>query len=235
MEDNDSNLSLVLASRLTDPIPLNSFPSSSHSNNATSPLNRKVFYTFQDRTVLLGTAMVNIIHQGTKYPSRALIDPASEASFISERLQNNLKLSTLSTNAQISGINQAVSATSSKLCSLNIGSPLDQSLQLNTNAFVLPQISGNLPSFNVNIDVKNISSNLRLADLNLFDSRPIDILLGADLYPKILLGGRHQNILGSLLAQNTVFGWILTGPLLPSHVHVHSAYVKLKKNKNCIF
>ena len=128
--------------------------------------------------------MVNIIHQGTTYPARALIDPASEASFISERLQNNLKLSTLSTNAQISGINQAVSATSSKLCSLNIGSPLDQSLQLNTTAFVLPQISGNLPSFNVNIDVKNISSNLRLADLNLFDSRPIDILLGADLYKK---------------------------------------------------
>ena len=89
--------------------------------------------------------------------------------------------------------------------------------------------SRNLPSFNVNIDVKNISSNLRLADLNLFDSRPIDILLGADLYPKILLGGMHQNILGSLLAQNTVFGWILTGPLLPSHVHVHSAYVNFKK------
>ena len=43
------------------------------------------------------------------------------------------------------------------------------------------------------------------------------------------MGGRHQNILGSLLAQNTVFGWILTGPLLPSHVHVHSAYVNFKK------
>ena len=53
--------------------------------------------------------MVNLIHQGTTYPARALINPASEVSFISERLQNRLKIST---NAEISGVNQSVAATS---------------------------------------------------------------------------------------------------------------------------
>ncbi|KAI8116689.1 hypothetical protein CVS40_11287 [Lucilia cuprina] len=71
----------------------------SNSSSTTATINRQAFYTSQNQTVLLGTAIVNIHHQGMTYPARALIDPASETSFISERVQNRLKILTQSTNA----------------------------------------------------------------------------------------------------------------------------------------
>ena len=91
--ENSSNCEFripVIASELTKSAPECFFlPSTSGTN---TNLNRQVFHTSHNQSVILGTAMVNIIHQGTTYQARALIDPASEASFISERLQQSLKL-----------------------------------------------------------------------------------------------------------------------------------------------
>lgn len=39
------------------------------------------------------------------------------------------------------------------------------------------------------------------------------MLIGGNLYPTILRSGIEQNVWGSLLAQETIFGWILTGPI----------------------
>ncbi|XP_065365681.1 uncharacterized protein LOC135958718 [Calliphora vicina] len=196
-----------------------------HGNNSATPFNRQVFHSAEHRSVLLGTAMVNLLHMGITYPVRALIDPGSEATFISERLQNRLKLPTNSTNARISGINQAVSATTRKICSIHIGSPLDSSRTLQTMALVIRDISGNLPSFTIPSYIKDYLPNIQLADVNFFDCRPVDILIGADLYPDILLGEIRRNILGSLLAQSTIFGWVITGPIEQSSIQVYSTKV----------
>ncbi|XP_037806531.1 uncharacterized protein LOC119600402 [Lucilia sericata] len=193
--------------------PTNSHTRQSHtSNNVTS--NPQVFHTRQNQSVLLGTAMVNIIHNSHKYQVRALIDSGSECSFISERLRKILKLPTHSSNSNVSGVNNVVFGVS-KFCPLEISSDLDSSIKLSTNAFVLPEITGNLPSTSVNVDIGKLLQNLCLADSNLFTSRPVDILIGADLYPRIILPEIQQNVLGSLLAQRTIFGWILTGPANP--------------------
>ncbi|XP_036317395.1 uncharacterized protein LOC118732370, partial [Rhagoletis pomonella] len=37
------------------------------------------------------------------------------------------------------------------------------------------------------------------------------LVLGGDVYPQIILCGLKKNILNTLLAQETVFGWIITG------------------------
>ena len=52
-----------------------------------------------------------------------------------------------------------------------------------------------------------------MADSNPFGSRPAELLLGADVYPQLILPGIRKKVLGSLLAQKTVCGWILTGPV----------------------
>ncbi|XP_017494038.1 PREDICTED: uncharacterized protein LOC108382149 [Rhagoletis zephyria] len=39
------------------------------------------------------------------------------------------------------------------------------------------------------------------------------MVIGSDLIPRILLQGLQQNISRSLIAQNTIFGWILSGPI----------------------
>lgn len=71
----------------------------STSANVYSAVNRQTFHVSQNPAVILGTAMVNILHNGVSYHARALIDPASEANFISQRVQTHLKLPVHSTNA----------------------------------------------------------------------------------------------------------------------------------------
>ena len=67
--------------------------------------------------VLLGTAMVELCYLDSRYRVRALIDSGSEGCFISERIFNKLKLPFSRTTAQISGLNNSISAISNKQCS----------------------------------------------------------------------------------------------------------------------
>ena len=41
----------------------------------------------------------------------------------------------------------------------------------------------------------------------------IDISLGVDLYPEIVLEGLVKGPVGSPMAQKTIFGWVLNGPI----------------------
>jgi len=68
------------------------------------------------RAVLLGTAIIDICHLGTNYRARALIDSGSEATFITERLFNLIKLSFRHIQAQVSGLSQTVSALRRRYC-----------------------------------------------------------------------------------------------------------------------
>ncbi|XP_075150653.1 uncharacterized protein LOC142224751 [Haematobia irritans] len=183
------------SSGLIDPQP----STSSGIVSGTSP--RQVFHVSQNKSVLLGTAMVTIVHQGMTYPARALIDPASEASFITEGMRKLLRISTTSTRSSISGVNQSVSITSRGICPLSIGSPIDESFVVEATSLVLPKISGNLPSFQLSRNYMSRLPNLRLADPNLFDSR-------------------------SLIAQQTVFGWLITGSIPTSIVTGFSTTVE---------
>jgi len=75
------------------------------------------------RAVLLGTAIIDICHLGTNYRARALIDSGSEATFITERLFNLIKLPFRHIQAQVSGLNQTVSAQATRLCHFSIRAP----------------------------------------------------------------------------------------------------------------
>ncbi|XP_043062771.1 uncharacterized protein LOC122319505 [Drosophila yakuba] len=60
------------------------------------------------RAILLGTAVINISHLGTNFKARALIDSGSEATFVTERLFNLIRLPFQVVQAQVSGLNQTV-------------------------------------------------------------------------------------------------------------------------------
>lgn len=53
--------------------------------------------------------------------------------------------------------------------------------------------------------------DLELADPNYNTPGNIGVLLGADIYGQIILAGLVKGPLGSPIAQNTHFGWILFG------------------------
>ncbi|XP_050340229.1 uncharacterized protein LOC126766506 [Bactrocera neohumeralis] len=165
------------------------------------------------KQILLGTAMVQVEHNGQRYSARALIDSGSEATFISRRLQRSLDIPTHSVSAQVTGLNNAVSATPTSICEITLCSPLNINYKLSAQAFILNSLTDNLPSYP--IDPKQCLKNLgfALADTQFHKHRPVDFLIGSDIYPSILLNGVKRNVLGSLLAQETEFGWILSGPI----------------------
>ncbi|XP_070144645.1 uncharacterized protein [Drosophila kikkawai] len=175
--------------------------------------NVQVCFASGSKAVLLGTAIIDICHLGRTFQARALIDSGSEATFITERLLNIVKLPSQPTQTQVSGLNDTVAAQATKLCKFSIRAPSRPGLQLQTTAYVLPQLAGKLPSYPVPRDFLKQLPDLPLADPAFFESSDIDVLIGADILPSVLLGGSKNNIFGSLLAQETIFGWVLTGPV----------------------
>ncbi|XP_061397608.1 uncharacterized protein LOC133333309 [Musca vetustissima] len=95
-------------------------------------------------------------------------------------------------------------------------------------------------------DVKNCSSTHSCAKFNrrhrtLLHREAFPVTITASNIPpsshgpsgsKILLQGMQSNILGSLIAQNTVFGWIITGPISASNIRVFSTNVAYSEEDN---
>lgn len=202
-------------------------PTTSTDHPSSGTCNRQVFPASLSQTVLLGTAMVNIVHQGIVYPAIALIDSGP---LVTERLHRQLRLVTSHAKARVSGVNMTVSANVRKLCTLCIGSPLDSELRLETGAFVLANISGHLPSFRVSPNFGSLLPAIKLADARFYDCRPVDVLLVADLYPR-LISGESQRVADSLPAQDTVFGWIIIGPIPAAHARALSTTVNFMEEE----
>ncbi|XP_062141951.1 uncharacterized protein LOC133850000 [Drosophila sulfurigaster albostrigata] len=189
-----------------------------------SATNVQNYFAINAQNILLGTAVVNVCHLGTTYTARALVDSGSEATFISERLFQRIKLPFQSVQAQVSGLNHAIAAQPQKLCNFSIGSPTKPRLHIETSAFVIPQLADKLPSFRVPKGFLKDLPAIELADPYFYKSAQIDILIGADILASIILSGSRPNICGSLLGQETVFGWILTGPISQNVSTIISAF-----------
>ena len=98
---------------------------------------------------------------------------------------------------------------SNKICPITLISP-QADKRIVAEAIVLPQLTNMLPSYHINSKHWQKVSHLKLADANCNAPAQIDILIGSDLIPQIILEG-VEKISTTLLAQNTIFGWILSG------------------------
>ncbi|XP_075151007.1 uncharacterized protein LOC142225118 [Haematobia irritans] len=164
------------------------------------------------KKVVLATAWVNINHLDVSYKARVLIDPCSDDSFITESLQKRLKLPTKPISAEIVGVGGMVITKSEKLATFSISSINRPQLQINAEALVVKEVTGKIPTYSFTPPQMENLPHLELADPQFFQSNPIEILLGGDLYPTIVQEGIQHGVFGSLIAQKTIFGWILTGP-----------------------
>ncbi|XP_073811758.1 uncharacterized protein [Musca autumnalis] len=149
--------------------------------------NVQSYFSTNTQGVLLGTAMVQIVHNGVTYSARALFDSGSEGTFITERLFNQIKLPFKRANAQISGLNNSNSASVRKQCTFILSSKIDRKFELTVSAFIIPKLSGNLPSHSLPTSFFKNLPNISLADPNFFKSSQIDLLFGSDVVALFLL------------------------------------------------
>uniref|UniRef100_A0A8D8SQJ6 Integrase catalytic domain-containing protein n=2 Tax=Cacopsylla melanoneura TaxID=428564 RepID=A0A8D8SQJ6_9HEMI len=182
-------------------------------------------HTREKSTVLLATAQARIQDaSGSFQPIRLLIDPGSEISCISSSAVQQLGLKVSSSRIHISGIgnNHTLQSKGSVICKLLPS--LASSVEVATEAVILSKISSDLPSVSLPAGVREQYSSICLADSDFHKSGKIDFLLGADLYPHILVTKGPTIIQGEPVAINTIFGWVLMGKVpVPSSSEIKTS------------
>ena len=179
-------------------------------------------------TLLMTCQVIVESPNGQKMKVRALLDSASTASFISERLVQSLGISRSRQRVTLSGVAGLSSSSNCKSVSTVVISPTigTHAVQMSITAIVVPRVTCDLPL----ATVKSNSSWMHLDGIPLADPSydipgPIDLLMGVDVYVKSLLYGRRSGPPDSPVAFETVFRWVLAGKtqsLQPSrHVVTH--------------
>ena len=164
------------------------------------------------QTSLLMTCRVLVgVPDGSTVTARALLDSASSASFVSERLVKSLCLPRLHQNTTISGVAGLTSSSRQALTNLTISSTQTDS-KFNVTAIVVPRVTCDLPVHPVAFSSTwTHLNNLPLADPNFGCPGRVDFLLGVDIFTAALLHGRRIGPPGTPIAFETVFGWVLAG------------------------
>ena len=179
--------------------PVDNYGGLSTTNADAQSTNVHSCFATASKHILLGTAIVNIVHRGGVYSARALIDSGSQATFISDKLQKTLNLPVQKVNAKISCLNDTFAGSVQRQCSFVLTSPLNRQFKLEVNGLVLPKLTGKLPNQSVDISDSKLL-DIQLADPNFAMSGQVDLLIGGDVYSQIMLDGVKRNILGKLMA-----------------------------------
>lgn len=188
------------------------------------------------RDVLLSTALVKVYDSNNKeHIARAILDSGSTSCLMSETLYNQLNLRTIHVNQSVIGINN-ISSQLNKMCRLTIKS-LNETYSSNVQCFILPSITDNVPSCQVNLTNINIPKDICLADPHFHTPAAIDIILGADVFWDIL--GSQKILLrkGGPTLFETRLGWLVSGPTelknssnLPKSIQCHFTKVDSSSN-----
>jgi len=180
-------------------------------------------------SVMLGTALVHVRDRsGTWQTMRALVDCASQISAVTVSCADRLGLKRTRWNAPVTGLaGHPVTSVMGRIdCIVQPRFAPEPSLSI--QAWVLPSITGDMPHKTLNSTIKDKFSNLALADPSFHVASSVDMLLGADIYATIMNG--HKIEIDSSLpsAFNSVFGWILIGPVPYTNVEpLHALPVSL--------
>lgn len=198
-------------------VPTTTSHSSAYEVQDESTMNIKTYFSTSCSQVLLATALVNVTSKSGKIITlRCLLDQGSQASLITESAVQLLGLRKIGHKSTISGLGSDESAiiASKSRVTFKIQSLLDASLVFEVNAFVLNKLTSVLPERKIVVQLWSEFKNLKLADPSFDQPNKIDLLLGADIYGKILLEGVVKGSQGAPIAQKTALGWILSGPIL---------------------
>lgn len=173
---------------------------------------------FDDRNdEFLATAQIRVkLENGWSEPIRVLIDQGSMASFISERLVNNLKLKKVSNNVCVTGIAGEVAEKSKGSVDLEFTSRYPSSDVIRTRAIVLNKL---ITTFDMSVANRKVIESefgsLIFADPLLYKGTRIDILFGVDVIYDLMLndGGLIKSKTTKMFAQETILGWTVTGSI----------------------
>ncbi|KAJ8978287.1 hypothetical protein NQ317_001566, partial [Molorchus minor] len=224
---SDSQANIPISSQKanvrTQHIPVSSSSNSEPITTSTPPPLNAMTSTYRSQTtVLLSTCIIEVRdYLGNYQLIRALLDSASQACFISEPCLKRLGLSRRRSSAPVLGLNHSSSSTNGLVhCIIKPVGLTEPCFSI--EALVLPKLCADMPSIQIDkINWPHIS-NIKLADNSFNKPGPIDMLIGAELYPHILKSGRICGAEGQPSALDTIFGWVLLGKIHDTSVSENS-------------
>lgn len=155
-------------------------------------------YHIQERILLKPTAIIKIVSSERYVTERVLIDPGSECSIISEDVVRRLGART-------------VRVGNKERCLLNIRGNHGISTSVETYAEVRRRYRVMTPDKSIDARILDEFPGLQLADSQFHVTAPVYILLGGDVYSRIIRNGVYGGSFGKPLAQLTIFGYIISG------------------------
>lgn len=163
-----------------------------------------------DYRVLLGTALVKVKHNGISHVLRGCLDSAAMASFLSQHAAQLLGVKRSYTPKYIQGIS-ATPVKTLGVTDIIVSSLNEEFTSAPMQTLILEKITSNLPDTQISEEVKQKMKAFVLADPTFDLPSPIDILIGADLFPQLMTGDNFS--LGQNLptAVGTVLGYVLMG------------------------
>ena len=150
---------------------------------------------------------------GTSVETRALLDNASSASFVSERLTQSLRLPRVNQKARITGVADLSHHSSNQsLANFSISPIRPPFREIDVMAIVGPKVTCDLPFFPIPLKKEwNHLDGVDLADPGFGCPGRIDVLLGVDVFAEVMHHGRRSGPPGIPIAFETCFGWVLAG------------------------
>lgn len=163
--------------------------------------------------VLLGTVRTFIRdHRGAYHPARGLLDSGSQHTFLTTSLAKKLGTKIHPLTGRITSLGESTIPKSQLKghieCNLR---PCMGDQEYSLSAVVVDRITSALPKRNIPQSMVNRLKHHPLADPQFGKSGPIDILIGGDLYPKIITGIPFESGVDELFLQPTVFGHVASG------------------------
>jgi len=187
-------------------------------------------------SVILETALVHIRDCGGMLQTRrALIESASQISAITVDCAAQLGLRVPRWTAPISGLSGTSVQDVKGQVNCNIQPRFATDPIFKLTAWVFPTITAQMPSQPISDQVADKYKNLALADPSFAAPDKVDILLGADLFARILNGKRVSVGDAYPVAFGSVFGWIIIGTVTQSNNPVSSSHlISLVSSIECL-
>lgn len=169
----------------------------------------------REEGVLLGTAIVMLrASNGDFVQVRALLDTGSQANIISESCVQLLRLHRERSNMTITTVGGTNHVSTHGMVKLVVTSrDTNQTFQMQLSALVMSKVTGFCGGGNVRLDDWPTSITKGLADPEINRRNRIDLLLGANVWSRILMSSVYSSPNSNLVAQRTQLGWVVFGGL----------------------
>lgn len=163
--------------------------------------------------MLLATALVYVsTADGSETAVRAMIDQGSESCFVAKSVVQRLRAAYKPANVIVHGIGAMETGRINAYAELIVRGQFANSPSIKVKALIMNKVTSSSPQVDENIKSFSHFHNLKFADEN-SANRPIELLLGAEVFSVILKPGVRIGKENQPVAQETSFGWIVSGKI----------------------